>query len=137
MLNDECRFLVVDDEALEDSGTDHSLLAVEIGGGLIDQVGHGSLGEGQDDGHSLQFSTRKLLDFIVDDVVESKGLGDFRDKVGVQPGLVDLSVEQISDGALELGRDGLGLVAHVELGEVVFVGLILSVFVLLLLAGFG
>ena len=52
----EGRFLIVENEPLEHPCADDSLLAIQIGGGFVNEIGHGSLGKGQDDGHSLQLS---------------------------------------------------------------------------------
>lgn len=49
--------LVVEDEPLEHSRADDSLLAVQVGRGLVDEVGVSALGQRKDDGYSLQLSS--------------------------------------------------------------------------------
>lgn len=77
MLHHERCLLVVQDEPLYHSGSDHPLLAVEVGGRLVDEVGVRTLSQGQDDRDSLQLSSREFLDLVINDVVELEGLGHF------------------------------------------------------------
>jgi hypothetical protein len=57
VLDNKGSLLIVEDESLEHSGADDSLLAVQVGGRLIDQVGVCSFGKGQNNGNSLQLSS--------------------------------------------------------------------------------
>ena len=50
-----------------------------------------------------------------------RGLKTSEMELRVQVRVADLLVQQVADGGLELGRDLLRLVRHVELGEVVHV----------------
>lgn len=69
VFDDECGLLGVHDEALDDTGGNDTLLGVKVGGRLVDNVDIGGQAQGQDDGHSLQFTTRQMLDFLVDEIL--------------------------------------------------------------------
>lgn len=57
VLDDEGSLLVVEDEALDDSSADDSLLTVQVSGRLVDEIGVSTFGQGENDGNSLQFSS--------------------------------------------------------------------------------
>ena len=72
MLNHETSFLGVEDEPLDDLGSDQPLFRVQVGGGLVDQVDVGRLAQAQGHGHTLQFPARQILNFLVYYVVNSE-----------------------------------------------------------------
>ena len=109
VLDDEGRLLGVHDEALDDARGDDTLLGVEVGRGLVDQVDVGGHAEGEHDGDALQLTTGQVLDLLVDEVVEVQGLDHVRLELGRQEHGPDLLEEELAHGALELGRDGLRL----------------------------
>lgn len=69
VLDNERSLLGVHDEAFDDAGCDDTLLGVEVGRRLVDNVNVGRQTEGQNNGHSLQFTTGQMLDFLVDEIV--------------------------------------------------------------------
>lgn len=69
VLDDKCGLLGVHDEALDNSGGDDTLLGVKVGGRFVDNVDIGRQTQCQNDGNSLQFTTRQMLDFLVDEVI--------------------------------------------------------------------
>lgn len=69
VLDDEGGLLGVHNEALDDAGGDNTLLGVEVGGRLIDNVDISGHTQSQDDGHSLQFTARQMLDFLIDEII--------------------------------------------------------------------
>ena len=74
--------------------------------------------------YSLKFTTRQVLHFLVDEVVELKGLDDIGLELRRQESGLDLLEEQLPNSAFELGRDGLWLHANLHLGDLlVSVGL--------------
>lgn len=76
VLDDKGSLLGVHDEALNDAGSDDTLLGVEVGRWLVNDIDIGWKTQGQDNGHTLQFTTRQVLDFLVNEVVELQGLDD-------------------------------------------------------------
>lgn len=65
--------------------------------------------------YSLKFTTRQVLHFLVDEVVELKRLDDIGLELRRQESGLDLLEEQLPNSALELRRDGLGLHANLHL----------------------
>jgi hypothetical protein len=116
VLDNEGRLLSVHDETLDNAGSDDTLLGVEVGGGLVDQVDIRGLTECEDDGHTLQFSSGQVLDLLVDEVVDTKGLVDVGLELGVQERGADLLEKKFSDGSGELGVDLLRLHRDAHLG---------------------
>lgn len=74
VLDDECGLLCVHDESLDYACSNDTLLGVQVGGRLIDQVDVGGHTQGQHDGNTLKFTTGQMLDFLVDEVVQLQGL---------------------------------------------------------------
>jgi hypothetical protein len=109
VLDDEGGLLGVHDEALDDARGDDTLLRVEVGGRLVDDVDVGGHAEGEHNGDTLQLTTRQVLDFLVDEVVHLERLVDVGLELGVDEGGLDALEEELADGALELGRDLLRL----------------------------
>lgn len=77
MFDNECAFLVVNDESLNDLCSHDSLLTVQISWWLINQISISTLGQSQNNGNSLKLSSWKFLDFIVNDGIQLHWLGDF------------------------------------------------------------
>ena len=117
VLDDEGGLLCVHDEALDDAGGDDTLFGVEIGGGLVDQVDVCGDPEGENDGDTLQFSARQVLDFLVDEVVELEGLVHVGLELRVQEAGLNFLEEELADRALEFGRDLLRFHADVHAGD--------------------
>mmetsp|Transcript_36848 Transcript_36848/g.75170 ORF Transcript_36848/g.75170 Transcript_36848/m.75170 type:complete len:414 (+) Transcript_36848:691-1932(+) len=114
VLHNEGRLLGMHDEALDDLGAVDPLLRVKVRGRLINQVHIRRGSECEDNGESLELSTRQGLHAVVDDVVDDEGLHAVRDELGMHVRLADPLVQELPDGARELGRNFLGLVADVE-----------------------
>lgn len=114
VLDDEGSLLSVHDETLDYSSCDDTLLGVEVGAGLVNQVDIGGHAECQDDGNTLQFSTGEILHFLVDEVVHLEGLVNIRLELWAQESSLDLFEEQLSDRALKSWCDFLGLHANVH-----------------------
>lgn len=117
VLNNESGFLGVHDEPFDDAGGDDTLLGVKIGAWLIDEVDICWNTQGKNDSNTLQFTAREILHFLVDEVVELKGLVDIRLELRAQESGLDFLEEKLSDGACELGRDLLGLHRNVHRGH--------------------
>lgn len=109
VLDDEGGLFGVHDETLDDTRGDNTLLRVEVGGRLVDDVDVGGHAEGEHNGDTLQLTTRQVLDFLVDEVVHLERLVDISLELRVDEGGLDALEEELADGALELGRDLLGL----------------------------
>jgi len=99
----------VHDETLDDTGSNDTLLGIEVGTRLIDEVDIGRDTKSQDDSDTLQFTTGQVLDFLVDEVIHLQGLVDIGLELRVQEGGLDLLEEELTDGTLEFGSDLLGL----------------------------
>mmetsp|Transcript_2192 Transcript_2192/g.4783 ORF Transcript_2192/g.4783 Transcript_2192/m.4783 type:complete len:305 (-) Transcript_2192:682-1596(-) len=124
VLHDEGGLLGVHDEALDDLGAVDPLLAVQVGGRLVDEVDVGGRAQGEADGEALQLAPGQGLDPVVHDVVHVERLHDVADELGVHVALADALVQELSDGALELGRYLLGLVGDVEVWRAGLGGLV-------------
>jgi hypothetical protein len=109
VLDDESGLLGVHDEALDDTRGDNTLLGVEVGRRLVDDVDVGGHSKGEHNGDTLQLTTRQVLDFLVDEVVHLERLVDISLELRVDEGGLDALEEELADGTLELGRDLLGL----------------------------
>lgn len=116
VLDNEGSTLKVDDEAFDDLGCNDTLLGIEVGGGFVNKVDICRLTESKDDGYTLQFTTRQVCNFLVKNVLNGERLNDVSLELRVKESSLDLLEEQHADGALELGRDLLGLVRYVEFG---------------------
>mmetsp|Transcript_62608 Transcript_62608/g.147236 ORF Transcript_62608/g.147236 Transcript_62608/m.147236 type:complete len:458 (-) Transcript_62608:690-2063(-) len=117
MLDDEAALLGVHDEALDHTRTEEALLRVQVSGGLIDEVDVGGLAQTQHNRRPLELAAGEVLDVVVDDVFHVERLDHVGDELRVDVRVPDLRVQQLADGAFELGRDLLGLVGHVQLGH--------------------
>lgn len=117
VLDDEGRLLGVHDESLDDSRGNDTLLGIEVGRGLVDQVDISGDTEGEDNGDTLQFTTGQVLDFLVNKVVELEGFDDIGLELRRQEGLLDLLEEELANSAVELGGDGLRLHADSHLRD--------------------
>ena len=62
VLHDETGFLGVEDESLDDLGGHQSLLGVQVGRRLVDQVDVGRLAQTQGQGDALELTTGQILD---------------------------------------------------------------------------
>ena len=67
--------------------------------------------------YSLQFTTRQVLDFLVNEIVKLQGLDNVSLELGRQERGLDLLEEELPNGTLELGSDGLRLHADLHLGN--------------------
>mmetsp|Transcript_27806 Transcript_27806/g.65275 ORF Transcript_27806/g.65275 Transcript_27806/m.65275 type:complete len:213 (-) Transcript_27806:1461-2099(-) len=103
VLDHKGSLLAVHDESLNDLGAVDTLLGVEVCTGLVNEVNIGGGTEGQNDGKSLKLTTRKCLNTVIDDIVNHEGLHHIRNELGVNIGVANTLVEQLSDSALELG----------------------------------
>lgn len=109
VLNDEGSLLGVHDETLDDSRSNNTLLRVKVGRGLVKEVNIRRHTKSKNNGNTLQFTTRQVLDFLVNEVIELKRLDDVSLELRRQESLLDLLEEQLANSALELGSNGLGL----------------------------
>ena len=114
VLDDECGLLGVHDESLDDTRSNDTLLGVKVGAGLVNDVDISWDTQSQHNSNTLQFTTRQVLYFLVDEVVDLEGLVDVRLELGRQKSRLDLLEEELSYGTLELGCDLLGLHADVQ-----------------------
>ena len=109
VLDDESSLLGVHNEALDDAGRDDTLLGVEIGAWLVNEVDVGWHTESEYDGDTLQFTPGKVLHFLVNEVIELEGFVDVCLKLRVQERGLDLLEEELADCACELRGDLLRL----------------------------
>lgn len=109
VLNDESSLLGVHDETLDDSGSNDTLLRVKVGRGLVKEVNIRRHTKSKNNGNTLQFTTRQVLDFLVNKVIELQGLDDISLELRRQEGLLNLLEEQLANSALKLGSNGLRL----------------------------
>ena len=117
VLDDESGLLGVHDEPLDDAGGNDTLLGVEVGRRLINEVNVSGHAECEHNGDSLKFTTGQVLDLLIDKVVQLQRLDDIRLELGREEGLLDLLEEELSDRTIELGGDGLRLHADLHLRD--------------------
>lgn len=117
VLDDEGSLLGVHDETLDDTGGDNTLLGIQVGGRLVNQVEVGGHTQSQDNGDTLQFTTGQVLNFLVDEIVKLERLVDIGLELGRQESGLDTLEEELTNSTLELGSDLLGLHADVHLGD--------------------
>ncbi len=115
VLNDEGSLLGVHDESLDDTGSDNALLRVEVSRWLIDQVDISWDTKGENDGNTLQFSSRQVLDLLVDEVVQLQWLDNISLELWRQELLLDLLEKELANTSLELWSDGLWLHGNLHL----------------------
>jgi hypothetical protein len=121
-----------EDEPLDNTGGVDTLLGVEVGGRLVDEVAvrgkerstsggkkrgweknqdeHvGGLSERENDSNTLQLTTREGGNGLVHDVVEVHGLENVRVELRVHERRANLLQQELANGTGELGRDSLRL----------------------------
>ena len=103
---------------LDNLGCDNTLLRIEVGGGLINQVNVSWLAKAEADGYTLKLTTRQMGDLLVKELVQKQWLRHISLELRMDIGSTDLSEEKIFDSALEAGTDLLWLVADHELRNV-------------------
>lgn len=114
VLDDEGSLLGVHNEALDDPSGDNTLLGIEISARFVDHVNVCGNTQSQDNGDTLQFTTRQVLNFLVDEVIDLERLVNVCLELRGQKSSLDLLEEQLAHCTLELGRDLLGLHADVH-----------------------
>lgn len=117
VLDDEGSLLGMHDVSLDDTGGNDTLLGVEVCRGLVDEVDIGGHTKSEDDGDTLQFTTGQVLDFLVDEIVELQGPDNIGLELGRQESGSDLLEEELANGTLELGGDGLRLHADFHIRD--------------------
>jgi hypothetical protein len=117
VLDDESSLLGVHDESLDNTRGDDTLLGIEVGRGLVDEVNISRDTESKNNGNTLQFTTGQILDLLINEVIKLEGLNNVGLELGGQERLLDLLEEQLANSAIELGGNGLGLHADSHLGD--------------------
>mmetsp|Transcript_22091 Transcript_22091/g.50482 ORF Transcript_22091/g.50482 Transcript_22091/m.50482 type:complete len:212 (-) Transcript_22091:1349-1984(-) len=111
---------MIDDPAFHNLGRDDALLAIETGGGFVDEVDPGRGPETEDDGEALHLSPREGLHPEVGEGVDVEGLDDEESEESVAEGRVDVPLHNFLDGSRKfahLGAGGLHLVGDSEGGK--------------------
>ena len=93
VLHNEASLLGVEDEPLDHLGRHQSLLTVQVGRGLINQIDIGWLAETQGHGDSLELASGEVLNLLVNDVIYPQWPHDIRYKLGMNVGVSDLFVQ--------------------------------------------
>ena len=117
VLDDESGLLRMHDEALDDTCTYDTLLRIEVGGRLVDQVNVRRQAQSHDDSHTLQFTTGQILYFLVNEVIELERLDNVGLELGRQECLLDPLEKELADSAFEFRSDGLRLHTDPHLGD--------------------
>mmetsp|Transcript_15214 Transcript_15214/g.14789 ORF Transcript_15214/g.14789 Transcript_15214/m.14789 type:complete len:249 (-) Transcript_15214:864-1610(-) len=117
MLHNEGTSLRINDPPFHDFGATNSLLRVQVGARLIDQVDITGFPEGQHNGHTLELSSRQLLDLVVQQGLNVQRNQHFRLKQRSFPRLLQFRVEKVLNTTNKLWSDFLRLVADIQLGH--------------------
>jgi len=120
VLNNEGSTLGRHNPTLHDLGGNDTLFGVEIGTGLINEINIAALSESEYNSHTLELTTRKSLDIVVQNCLNLEGAKDFSLEDSGLPGLLKFKVEQVSDRAFEFRSNELGLVGNTKLGDLSF-----------------
>jgi len=84
VLDDEGRFLGMKNESLDDFCGDDTLFRIEVCGRFVDEVNIGRLTKTEHKSNTLQFSTGKSLNFVVENTLEVERFHDIRVKLRMQ-----------------------------------------------------
>ena len=110
MLDDKAGLLGVNNETLDDLAHNNTLLGIEVSRRLINKVNIGRTTKTKDKSHSLKFTTRQVLELLIQDSLNGQRLDDIRVELRMQEGGTDLGIEESTNTTLKLGADFLGLV---------------------------
>jgi len=120
MLHDESRTLGGKDPSLHNLGSKHSLLRVEVSWWLINQEDIAWLSKSQNDSNSLQLSSRKGLNIIIQKTFNLKWHQHLSFENGWIPWVLYLCVKQFLHWTLKLWSNGLWLVTYTQFWEFEF-----------------
>lgn len=109
VLDNEGGLLGVHDETLDDTGSNNTLLGIEVSGRLVNEVDISWDTKGENDGNTLQFSSGQVLDLLVNEIIELQWLDDISLELWRQELGLDLLEEELADGSIELWSDRLWL----------------------------
>lgn len=114
VLDDKSRFLGMHDETLDDSCSDDTLLRVQVGAGFINYIDISWDAKSENYSNTLQFTTGKVLDFLVDEVINIERLIDVGLELRRQESCFYALEEQLSNSTLEFRCDFLWFHADVH-----------------------
>lgn len=117
VLDNEGGLLGVHDETLDNSGSHDTLFRVKVSARLVDHVDIGRHSESKDNSNTLQFTTRQVLNFLVDEIIDLEGLVDIGLELRRKESSLDTLEEELTHGTLELGCNLLRLHADVHAGH--------------------
>jgi len=117
MLHDESGFLTGKDPSLHNLGGKHSLFGVKISWWLIDKEDVAWLSKSKNDSNSLQLSSRKGLNVIIEKTFNLKWHEHLSFENGWIPWVLELGVKQFLYWTLELWSNSLWLVTYTQFWE--------------------
>mmetsp|Transcript_192 Transcript_192/g.660 ORF Transcript_192/g.660 Transcript_192/m.660 type:complete len:544 (-) Transcript_192:139-1770(-) len=117
MLHDEGGLLGINDEAADNLARANTLGAVQISRWLIQQVDVGRSAQAKNDGDALQFTTRKLLKRLIEELLDLHRLDDLSLERRVAHRALDLLLEHCTHRKVELWANLLRLVRNGELRD--------------------
>jgi len=126
VFNDETSLLGVQDESLDNLGSNNSLFGIQISRRFIDQINISGLTESQNQSDSLKFTTREGFNFVIFNVVDMEGSDDIGDELRISVNTLQSAFEELIDATFELGSNFLGLVRNVQFRNFFFLFLILT-----------
>lgn len=114
MLDDESRTLGVHDEALDDSSGDDTLLRIKVRRRFVNEVDFRRRAESENNGHTLQFTTRQVLDFLIDKVFQLERLDNIGLELRREECLLNLLEEELADSTFKLRGNSLWFVGDIH-----------------------
>lgn len=89
------------------------MLRIQVGGGFVDQINVRGFAKAQGHGHTLQFSSRQVLDLLIDNVLNLQRLHAVSNELRVDICVPDFVVQQLANSSRGLGRNLLGFITNV------------------------
>lgn len=126
VFNDETSLLGVQDESLDNLGSNNSLFGIQISRRFIDQVNISRLTKSKDQSNSLKFTTGKSLNFVILKMIDMEGSNDIGDELRIRVNTLQSRFEEFVDATFELRGDLLGLVRNVQFRNFFLLFLILT-----------
>lgn len=126
VFNDETSLLGVQDESLDNLGSNNSLFGIQISRRFINQINISRLTKSQHQSNSLKFTTGKSFNFIILNMINMEGSDDVGDELRIRVNTLQSAFEELIDATFELGGNFLGLVRNVQFRNFFFLFLILT-----------
>src|SRR6201996_5390976 len=114
VFDDKGSLLRMHDKPLNDAGSNDTLFGIQICRWLINEIDISWNTKCQNNGNALQFTTRQILNFLINKIIHFERLIHVSLELRVQERGLNFLEEQLADSALELWCDGLWLHGNIK-----------------------